>query len=128
MALVPCPDCAREVSTSALACPQCGRPGPFGRVTPFTPLPKAEPPTIRRPIFLPDESVIDSGASAMVCPHCKTKGRVTTEIVKRKKGVSGGKVMGALFTGGFSLLATGLSRKETMTHARCGKCKNAWDF
>jgi hypothetical protein len=24
--LVPCPDCARQVSRSAVSCPQCGRP------------------------------------------------------------------------------------------------------
>jgi hypothetical protein len=26
MALTQCPDCAREISTEALVCPQCGRP------------------------------------------------------------------------------------------------------
>ena len=26
MALIPCPDCGRQVSTEATACPECGRP------------------------------------------------------------------------------------------------------
>jgi hypothetical protein len=48
--------------------------------------------------------------------------------MKRKKGISGGKVMGGLLTGGISLLATGLSRKEQATQAHCDNCKSTWDF
>ena len=51
----------------------------------------------------------------MVCPHCQEKGHVRTQPVTRKKGVSGGKATAALLTGGVSLLATGLSRKEQST-------------
>ena len=65
---------------------------------------------------------------SMVCPHCQSRGTVRTKKVKRKRGISGGKATAALFTGGVSLLATGLSRKENVTEARCRKCGNVWYF
>ncbi len=64
--------------------------------------------------------------SAMVCPHCQTKGRVRTTQVKQKKGVSGGKATAALLTGGLSLFAVGLSRKEKITQVHCDNCTNTW--
>lgn len=64
----------------------------------------------------------------MVCPHCQSKGSVRTKTVKQKKGVSGGKATAAVLTGGVSLLATGLSRKENLTEARCGNCHSVWHF
>lgn len=64
----------------------------------------------------------------LICPHCQTKGQVSTKPVERKAGVSGGKVMGGLLTGGISLLATGLSRKQQLTQAHCGNCNSTWDF
>lgn len=67
-------------------------------------------------------------STAYICPHCQTKGFVHTKPVKRKKGVSGAKATGALLTLGFSMLATGLSRKETMTQAHCENCNSTWDF
>jgi len=63
-----------------------------------------------------------------ICPHCQTKGFVHTKTVKRKKGVSGAKVTGAILTMGISMLATGLSRKEGLTQAHCGNCNSQWDF
>jgi hypothetical protein len=63
-----------------------------------------------------------------ICPHCQTKGFVRTIPVKRKKGVSGAKVTGAILTMGVSMLATGLSRKEGLTQAHCGNCDSTWDF
>jgi len=48
--------------------------------------------------------------------------------VKRKKGVSGAKATGAILTLGWSLLATGLSRKEEITQAHCENCQATWDF
>jgi hypothetical protein len=65
---------------------------------------------------------------AYICPHCQTKGSVHTKSVKRKHGISGGKVMGGLFTLGTSLLVTGLSRKEQATQAHCTNCNSTWDF
>ena len=64
----------------------------------------------------------------IICPHCKTKGQVYTESISVNKGVSGGKATGAILTLGLSLLATGLSREETQTLARCGKCGSVWKF
>ena len=64
----------------------------------------------------------------MLCPHCQEKGNVRTQPVKRKKGVSGGKATAAILTGGVSLLATGLSRKEQATEAHCANCGSTWDF
>lgn len=65
---------------------------------------------------------------AMICPHCQTKGQVRTKKTTQKKGISGGKATGAILTGGISLLATGLSRKEDATQAHCDKCNSTWYF
>lgn len=65
---------------------------------------------------------------AIICPHCQTRGKVRTKPVDRKKGISGGKAVGGLLTGGISLLATGISRHEQHTQAHCGNCNSTWDF
>jgi len=65
---------------------------------------------------------------ALVCPHCQTKGSVRTQQANRKKGVSGGKAAAAVLTLGWSLLATGLSRKETVTACTCDQCHSQWEF
>lgn len=62
----------------------------------------------------------------MICPHCQTEGSVTAEPVKVKRGVSGGKLTGAILTGGISMLGTGLSRKESVTRMRCDRCRTTW--
>ena len=64
----------------------------------------------------------------LLCPHCGERGAVHTREVKLKKGVSGGKAMAGLMTGGLSLFATGLSRKERVTEAWCGNCQSQWHF
>ena len=64
----------------------------------------------------------------LICPHCQFKGKVRVKDVQRKKGISGGKAVGAVITGGVSLLATGISRKENLTQARCDACNSQWDF
>lgn len=74
------------------------------------------------------EAYWDSTNPALVCPHCQTKGNVRTKVVNRKKGISGAKATGALLTGGLSILATGLSRKEGLTQAHCDSCNSTWDF
>jgi hypothetical protein len=66
--------------------------------------------------------------SAMICPHCQTKGSVTAVPIRRKVGVSGGKATAAILTGGVSLLATGLSRKESATRAHCSHCGANWVY
>jgi transcription elongation factor Elf1 len=64
----------------------------------------------------------------LVCPHCQDRGYVETRATKIKKGISGGKATGAVLTGGLSLLATGLSRKEQATEAKCSNCGSRWVF
>jgi hypothetical protein len=61
-----------------------------------------------------------------VCPHCAAKGTVRTKTKEMKAGVSGGKVTGAVLTGGVSLLATGLSRMERRTRCLCERCNIVW--
>ena len=68
------------------------------------------------------------GDSGMICPHCQTRGAVSTKVVKRKKGISGAKATGAVLTLGWSLLATGLSRKEEETEAHCSACGATWHY
>jgi hypothetical protein len=64
----------------------------------------------------------------IVCPQCQKRGSVRTENVSMKRGISGGKATGAILTGGLSLLATGLSRKENVTEAKCSNCGSVWHF
>ena len=59
---------------------------------------------------------------------CQTSGQVRTKDIKQKKGISGGKATAALLTGGVSMLATGLSRKEGCTQAHCVNCDSTWVF
>lgn len=63
----------------------------------------------------------------IVCKFCQSKGTVHTGIRQRKRGISGGKATGALMTGGASLFATGLSRKQNVTHLWCTSCGMEWD-
>ena len=64
----------------------------------------------------------------IVCPHCQERGHVLCKSIKNKKGISGGKATGAILTGGVSMLATGLSRKEAATEAFCTHCSSTWQF
>lgn len=73
-------------------------------------------------------SNINRSDSHLVCPHCQASGNVRTERTKAKRGVSGGKATAAILTAGVTMLATGLSRKEDVTKATCGRCKSVWTF
>jgi len=64
----------------------------------------------------------------ILCPHCQEKGYVTTKKVKKKKGISGAKATGAVLTAGVSILATGLSKKEDITEAKCSNCDQVWYY
>lgn len=66
--------------------------------------------------------------SAMICPHCQTKGSVRTKQITWKAGVSGGKATAAILTGGLSLIVVGLSRKEQHMQAHCENCYATWHF
>lgn len=61
-----------------------------------------------------------------VCPHCRAEGQVIGRLVKQKKGVSGGKLTGAVLTAGLSILGTGLSRKQQVTELHCTSCNMTW--
>jgi hypothetical protein len=65
---------------------------------------------------------------ALVCPHCQEKGQIRTKHLTQKKGISGSKAAGAVLTAGTSVLATGLSRRETNTQAHCDCCDSTWFF
>lgn len=65
---------------------------------------------------------------AMICPHCQTKGSVSAVPIRRKVGISGGKATAAILTGGLSVVATGLSRKESGTQAHCFHCGARWIY
>ena len=64
----------------------------------------------------------------IVCPHCKTKGKTFTRSIEATKGISGGKAVAGLLTGGLSILAVGISRHESQTECRCGQCGSIWHF
>lgn len=46
--------------------------------------------------------------------------------VSQATGVSGAKATGAILTGGVSLLATGLSKHQTVTKCHCRQCDMWW--
>jgi hypothetical protein len=62
------------------------------------------------------------------CPYCGCTNCVRTKREKVKSGISGGKATGAILTGGVSLLATGLSRKQWVTKCVCTNCKSQYQF
>ena len=65
---------------------------------------------------------------SLVCPDCQTKGTVHTKSVTQEAGISGEKTAWAVLTGGLSVLATGLSREESLTQAHCTNCGSAWNY
>ncbi len=62
----------------------------------------------------------------MVCPHCGQSGKCRTREIKRKKGVSGGKATAAVLTLGWTLLVTGLAKKQMETEINCQNCDMTW--
>src|SRR5256885_16098145 len=67
-----------------------------------------------------------TGAAKIICPHCQSVGTVNVQSKKVKQGISGGKATGAVLTGGLSLLATGLSKKQKGKQLTCGNCHMSW--
>ena len=64
----------------------------------------------------------------IICLQCQKSGFVHTKFIDKKVGISGAKATGAILTGGLSLLATGLSRKDDFTKAYCSNCNSTWLF
>ncbi len=74
----------------------------------------------------PTNVVIGGNAPAIVCPHCHQSGFVSSTSVRKKTGISGGKLTAMLLTCGLSILLTGLSRKDEMTQNHCMNCGMRW--
>lgn len=64
--------------------------------------------------------------SRIICLYCQQAGQVSTKAKRVKRGVSGGKATGAIVTGGLSIFATGLSRKDDVIEAHCANCGMTW--
>ncbi len=131
-----CPYCAETIKAAAVKCRWCNEIDSSAEGAGHTPRSAAASIEIRQqyldrvnggPSTLPPgwNSSTSSG-NGIICPHCQQKGGVSTKNVKQKKGISGGKATGALLTGGLSILATGLSRKEKVTQLHCKKCGMSW--
>lgn len=117
-----CPNCRLENPPSAQYC-DCGYRFATGEVDSTVALRKAPSDWVLQPNI---EKVRRD--ALLICPHCQTKGTVTTKPTVRKVGISGGKAVGAIMTLGWSMLATGLSRKEHLTEAHCSNCGSVWHF
>lgn len=86
-------------------------------------------PSSPRPSFwtqLRDALLADRHNPAIRCPFCEAVGTVRTRRVRVRAGIHGGKATAALFTGGLSLLLTGLSRMEEKTELHCDNCGMTW--
>ena len=127
MGLITCEECGRQVSDQAVACPQCGRPGPQLTLS-VEPVAKVKQRTAAdldmkycpfcceqiasKALFCPlcrsDLSKVSPGwqeererlmrMSNVTCPHCRTSGRVHTTLVDVKRGISDAKATAAIFT------------------------------
>ncbi len=62
----------------------------------------------------------------IVCQHCQTRGLVRAHRANPKRGVSGGKMVLAFFTLGFSMLFMGLARRQPVTKFYCENCGSKW--
>lgn len=122
MALITCPECQKQVSDKASSCIHCG-----------FPFDDNSNKTEQNGIAEIDTS-LDFDESwkgfqlnrEIICPSCHKKGCVISRNMKRKTGISGAKATGALLTGGLSLLAVGLSKKELATELKCKNCNSIW--
>lgn len=86
----------------------------------------APPPPVAPAVQAVAPPVAVAQPKGLRCPHCGAVGRIKKKAVKTKQGISGGKATGAVLTAGFSVLATGLSRKQTVTEMKCRACKMVW--
>lgn len=93
MALISCPECGKEISDKAVACPHCGNP-----MNPQVQQTQQE--------------------EYLCCPKCGSR-----ELHAEHKGFSGGKALaGVVLTGGIGLLAGTIGSRDTqITCLKCGK-------
>ena len=96
MALISCPECGKEISDKAFACPHCGNPM------------NPQPQQVQQP----------QQEEYLCCPKCGSR-----ELHAEHKGFSGGKALiGAVAVGGLGLLAGTLGSRDTqITCLKCGK-------
>jgi len=66
------------------------------------------------------------GDSRIICPYCHQRGDVHVTVGREKQGFSTGKVVAAIVTLGFTLLLTGLARKDDVTRLECDNCGMGW--
>jgi hypothetical protein len=66
--------------------------------------------------------------AAIVCSLCHKRGFVRTEATTVKQGIDGTKLAFAFLTSGLSILAMGLSQRNSATRATCGNCGQSWHF
>ena len=94
MALIKCPECGKEISDKANACPNCGNP--------INVVEKKE----------------ETPESYLCCPKCGSR-----DLHAEQKGFSGGKALvGAVTFGGLGLLAGTIGSKDVqITCLKCGK-------
>ncbi len=74
-----------------------------------------------------EKGFVEFKNTELVCPYCQRRGDVFIQYLRLKNGISGGKVLGGLLTGGVSLLATGISRKDVFKQFHCDNCDQYWD-
>ncbi len=100
MALINCPECNREISNKAAACPHCGNP-----------MNNAVISNSDSPAYEVDDK------EYIFCPKC-----LSTHIHSEQKGFSGGKALvGAVIAGPLGLLAGTIgSKKVKLTCQKCG--------
>lgn len=142
MAALICEHCGTHLESTAKFCPECGSevvedaaPDATDLAAVWRAKPQPDPAETRgpaEPVRPPwGMNALTNFAHGpihpqVVCPHCGERGPVHLKRTKQKKGVSGGKATAAIMTGGLSMLATGLSRKEKGMQAFCENCSVTW--
>lgn len=103
MALINCPECGKEISDKAAACPHCGY-----------------PITTQQTQVKPEED----DKEYVFCPKC-----MSTHVHTEQKGFSGGKALaGVVAFGGLGLLAGTIGSKNVLiTCLKCGHKFKAGD-
>jgi DNA-directed RNA polymerase subunit RPC12/RpoP len=152
MPLIPCPECSKQISDKAISCPQCGFPinskieydhSNMESVletpdtskteivnsisTKYNGKAKSKKNNIGEIITSILFSIVEKTSTAkIICPYCKKGGYVNMKSVIRKSGIHGGKATAGVFTGGLSLLVTGLSGKQRVSEYKCCNCNAKW--
>lgn len=105
MALMKCPECGKDVSDKANACPHCGCPVPLQHIS-------------------NTQNEEEDTEEYVFCPKC-----MSTHVHTEQKGFSGGKALaGAVAVGGIGLLAGTIgSKKVNITCLKCGHKFQAGD-